>query len=325
MKVGIIGTGVYGMAVALQLAKKCDSVIMWSESEERVLEFRKNHKIKGILDGINIPNNITITSSYEDTVKDAEVVFILSVAKFTKKICDDIKPILKKDTPICIASKGIENESCALLSDIVMQVLETENVAVLSGPTFAIDMANNDPCALTVASKSNYTISKIESVFDSNTIKLRKTDDLIGVQMCGSIKNVIAIAAGILNGMGYQESTRAFLITEALHDIKALITELGGEDKTILSYAGVGDLLLTCTSTKSRNYSFGELVGRKASKDEINDYLSKNTVEGYYTLKSIYKLINDKHIEMPLIDLLYDILINYKDPSTLKDFLIEKK
>ena len=165
----------------------------------------------------------------------------------------------------------------------------------------------------------------IESILENDTVKLRPTTDLIGVQICGSIKNVIAVAAGMLDGMNYPESTQSFLITEALNDIKNLIGALGGNPRTITSFAGVGDLLLTCTSTKSRNFSFGRIIGQGATKEEKEEHLSKNTVEGYYTLKSIYKLIKNKKIKMPIIDLIYKIVMNDEDPKLLISFLVTKK
>lgn len=147
---------------------------------------------------------------------------------------------------------------------------------------------------------------------------------MIGTELCGSIKNVIAVAAGILEGLGYSESTRSFLITESLHDIKELIRGLGGKKKTILSFAGVGDLILTATSTKSRNYSFGILLG-KGEFEEANKYLETTTVEGYYTLKSIYSLLRKRKIKMPVVDLIYKVVMKNEDPNKLVKFLMEKK
>ena len=166
-------------------------------------------------------------------------------------------------------------------------------------------------------------IKVIKNVMENDMLKLRPSNDIIGVELSGSIKNVIAIAAGILDGMGYQESTRSFLITESLHDIKNLIYGLGGKKKTILSFAGVGDLLLTATSTKSRNYSYGKLIGQGKMK-EAEEFLNEKTVEGFYTLKSIHTLIRRKKIKMPIINLIYGIIINNKKPNTLVDFLIKK-
>jgi glycerol-3-phosphate dehydrogenase (NAD(P)+) len=195
----------------------------------------------------------------------------------------------------------------------------------MSGPSFAIDMAKNNPVGLSLASHSKKAIKAIKDVLENDTLKLRETTDLIGVQICGSVKNIIAVAAGMLDGLGYPESTQSFLITEALNDIKNLIGALGGNPKTITSFAGVGDLLLTCTSTKSRNFTFGRVIGLGATKEEKESHLKQNTVEGYYTLKSIYKLIKNKKIKMPIIDLIYKIVMNDEDPKLLISFLVNKK
>ena len=156
-------------------------------------------------------------------------------------------------------------------------------------------------------------------------VKLRNTRDVIGTEICGAIKNVIAISAGILDGMGYPISTSSMFITESLHDIKDLIKALGGSKKTILSFAGFGDLLLTCTSVKSRNYTLGKIIGEGKSKEEIDKYIESTTIEGLYTLMSIRKLIKNKKIKMPIIDLTYDIIINGKSPDELKSFLNKKE
>lgn len=325
MKIALIGTGVYGFAMAMMLNKNKNDLIMWTESKERYQNYLKYGCIKDVIPNIEAPKNIKLTMSYEECLKDAEIVFIMSTATFVGSICRDIKHLIKKSTTICIASKGIENNSCRFLSDIAYEELKNKNIAIISGPSFAIDMANNNPVGLSIASSSKKAVKKIKAVLENDTLKLRETNDLIGVQICGSIKNVIALAAGMLDGMNYPESTQSFLITESLHDIKSLIAALGGNPRTILSYAGVGDLLLTCTSTKSRNYSFGRIIGAGATKEEKEKHLQENTVEGYYTLKSIYKLIKNKKIKMPIINLIYKIVMNDESPELLVDFLINKK
>ncbi|HIS17683.1 MAG TPA: NAD(P)H-dependent glycerol-3-phosphate dehydrogenase [Candidatus Coprovivens excrementavium] len=325
MKIALIGTGVYGLAIALSLNKKEKNLIMWTESEERYQKYLQDGSIKDIIKDIDVPKNIKLTTSYEKAVKNAEIVFITSTAAFVGSICHEIKPYITKKTIICIASKGIENTSCSFLSDIAYEELKNRNIAIISGPSFAIDMAYNNPIGLSIASHSKKAIKAIKSVLENDTIKLRPTSDLIGVQICGSIKNVIAVAAGMLDGMNYPESTQSFLITEALNDIKNLIEALGGNPKTINSFAGVGDLLLTCTSTKSRNFTFGYVIGAGATKEEKEQHLKEHTVEGYYTLKSIYKLIKNKKIKMPIIDLIYKIVMNDEDPKQLINFLINKK
>lgn len=325
MKIALIGTGVYGLAMALMINKNEPNIIMWSESQERYQKYLEDGCIKDIIPNISAPSNIKLTCSYEEATKGADVVFIISTATFVNAICTEINQFITEDTVICIASKGIENHSCRFLSDIAYQTLKTKYIAVISGPSFAIDMVNNNPIGLSIASKEEKAINTIKQILASDTIKLRETKDLIGIQICGSIKNVIAVASGILNGLNYPESTQCFLITEALNDIKNLITALGGNPKTINSFAGVGDSILTCTSTKSRNYSFGKFIGQGATKEEKESYLKEHTVEGYYTLKSIYKLVQTQNIEMPIIDLIYKIIINDEDPQELISFLINKK
>jgi len=193
----------------------------------------------------------------------------------------------------------------------------------MSGPSFAIDIARNEPVGLSIAGTSLKTKRTVINALSSDSVKLRKSSDMVGLEICGSIKNVIAVAAGMIEGLGYSESTRSFLIVESMHDIKWLIDSLGGKKRTILSFAGIGDLLLTCTSTKSRNYSYGVLLGKKDFKG-AKKYLEENTVEGYYTLKSIYTLLRRKKIKMPVINLIYNIVMNEKDPDSIIKFLIKK-
>ena len=321
--IAIIGTGAYGLSIGISLLKKCDHVKMWVESAERAELLNKNKKNSGILPNVVIPDNIEFSNDYEYVLENTDIVFIAVTAKFVGPVAKELKNYNIKNKHFCILSKGIEQNTCEFVTDVFKRHINTKHLSVISGPSFAIDLAKNEPIGLTIASKNKETIKVIKKVMENDMLKLRPSNDVIGVELSGSIKNVIAIAAGILDGMGYQESTRSFLITESLHDIKNLIYGLGGKKKTILSFAGVGDLLLTATSTKSRNYSYGKLIGQGKIK-EANDFLNEKTVEGFYTLKSIHTLIRRKKIKMPIINLIYGIIINKKDPNTLVDFLIKK-
>lgn len=322
-KIAMIGTGAYGLGISIALLKKNESITMWVESEERAKFLNNNKKNANILPNIEIPENITFTNDLNEVISNTNVVFIAVAAKFIDSIAKDLSKLNIKNKHFCILSKGIEQNTCEFVIDVFKRYVKTKNVSVISGPSFAIDMAKGEPVGLTIASKNNKTMLAIKRVLASETVKLRTSNDIIGVELCGSIKNVIAIASGILEGLGYTESTRSFLITESLHDIKSLIYGLGGKKKTILSYAGVGDLLLTATSSKSRNYTYGILIGKK-NYTMAEDYLKNNTVEGYYTLKSIYTLIKRKKINMPIINLIYEIIINKKEPEKLSEFLIKK-
>ncbi len=322
MNIAIIGTGVYGLAMAHALSQnKNNKIKMWSESHESI------DRIKGKdiepLNNIRLDDSIVFSTDYAEVLKDAKLVFIMVAAKFVNSVCKDMKKYITSDMSFVIGSKGIEQDTCRFIHEVFKDNIYTSKLGVISGGSFAIDIANLEPIGLTIATKNNDVFKNVTKAYSNTCIKLRRSKDLLGTELCGSIKNVIAVAAGILEGLGYAESTRSFLITESLHDIKELIFKLGGSKKTILSFAGVGDLLLTATSTKSRNYSYGVLLGSGKFK-EAEEYTKTTTVEGYYTLKSIYTLIGRKKIKMPVIDLIYKIVMNGEDPNKLETFLMKK-
>lgn len=322
MNVSIIGTGIYGIAIALNIARNNHNIKMWSENKELIDNFQKNHNFKPLTD-TKIPKNIIVTNDIKEAIKDTELIIIATTAKYVRSICVAMNPI-SKNIPVCIASKGVENETCSFLSDIVFDILKSKNIGVISGPTFAIDLISEEPCALSLAISSKKTEKIVKKALANHLLKLRINHDLNGTEICGSIKNVIAIAAGILEGLGYHESTRYFLITEAIHDIKELLKKLECNPKTILSFAGIGDLMLTCSTPKSRNYKFGVVIGQTKDKNAIEKYLKENTTEGYYTLFSIKELTKNRKIKIPIINIIYDIVINNKNPEVLPEFLINK-
>lgn len=324
MKISVIGTGAYGLAIALSLAKNGNEIMMWTENVNKELEFKDTGKLSSILPN-DIPYNIKVSSSFEEVLKNTKLIYIVTASKYVASVCEGMLPYYKTSIPVCIATKGLEESSLDLLSNIAQKKLKTKNIAVISGPTFAIDMANNEPVALALASINARTKNLVLKTLPGDTLKLRPTDDLIGIQLCGSVKNIIAIASGILEGLGYSDSSRSFLINESLHDIKHIIKYLGGNPKTILSFAGIGDLMLTCSSKKSRNFSFGYVIGSTKSQEKIEEYLTNNTVEGYYTLETVHNLLKRKKINIELIDVIYNIVYKFDNPETLAKFLITKK
>lgn len=323
MKVCVLGTGAYGIALSLILNENNHEVKMWTKFEEEA-NYLNQKRVSPNLKNILIDKEIVITTNLENSIKDSDLIIIAVPAGVVNSVAKELKNYIAENQHICIASKGIEQDTCLFISDVVNKHIVSDKIGVISGPTFAIDVAHKVPIGLSLASKNEETINIIKQALQNNHVKLRETTDILGIEICGSIKNVIAIAAGMLDGMGLPISTQAMLITESLNDIKELIDALGGDKNTILSYAGFGDILLTCTSSKSRNFSFGHLIGAKTSQKEINNYIKTTTIEGLYTLNSIYKLINHKKVNMPIIDLIYDIIYNNKPVDKLLSFLIEK-
>lgn len=323
MRVTVLGTGAYGLALANMLNQNNNEIILWSKFEEEITYLQKENKAK-VLPNIKLTSNFKYTFNMEEAVNKSKLIIIAVPAGAVNEVSKQLAKYYKKDMHICIASKGIEQNSCLFVSSVVEKYIKTKKLAVISGGTFAIDMFNNCPLGLSLATRNKNTSLIVKEALENKYLKLRTTNDIIGIEICGSIKNVIAIASGMLSGLGYPDSTSCMFITESLNDIKNLIKALGGNKKTILSFAGFGDLLLTCTSTKSRNYTLGEMIGERKPKEEIDNYINNTTIEGLYTLKSIYKLLRRKKVKMPIIDLIYNIIFKETDPDKLASFLITK-
>lgn len=324
MKIGLFGCGAYGMALSSILIENNCSITMWTKFEEEKKQLETTRKNEKLLPGFELSEKIKITTSVEECIEGKDLLIVAIPAAHVDTLAIEMKPYIKNNH-ILIATKGIEQDTGLLINQILEKYLNTKNIAAISGPTFAIDLISKMPAGLAVASKKKETIKRAKKALQNKYIKLRDTDDIVGVEVCGSIKNVIALSSGMLAGLGANDSTTAMLLTEAIHDMKEIIEAFKGDRKTVLSFAGFGDLLLTCTSVKSRNYSFGKLLGEKRSKKEIDEYLKNTTVEGYYTLESIYKLLKNKKVSIPIIDLIYDIAVEGEAPEKLLTFLVEKE
>jgi len=323
MKVGLFGTGAYGMALSSILTHNRHEVIMWTRFEEEKERLEKTRMNEKYLPGFVIDEEVKFTTSIEKCIKETELIIIAIPAAYVDSICKQMKPYVK-DNHIIIATKGIEQGTGLFMDQIVEKYLDTNNIAVISGPSFAVDIITKKPVGLSIASKTSETILLAKQALQSSYIRLRECEDITGVEICGSIKNVIAMAAGMLDGLEANDSTKAMLITEAMYDMEEILDAFDCNRRTVDSYAGIGDLLLTCTSVKSRNYSFGKLIGSKPEQKEIDEYLKNTTVEGYYTLESIYQLLKDKDVSIPIIDLIYEIIVNGKNPELLLAFLVFK-
>lgn len=322
MKIGILGAGAYGMALASVLNKNHWEIEVWTPLQKE-FDYLTKYKTVEKLPNYQIPEEIKFSMDIEEVCKDKELLVIAIPTEYLDSVAKQMAPFIQEQH-ICIATKGIENHTCRFCDDIIKSYIQTEHIAVISGPTFAVDMINEVTMGLTLGTKNLTTKLIVKKAFQNNFLKIRTTMDIKGVEFCGAIKNVIAIAAGMLDGMNLPESTKAMFVTEALHDVKDLIEEFGGEKGTILAFAGFGDLLLTCTSPKSRNFSFGKMIGEQKNPQEINQYKEQTTIEGLYTLDSIYLYSKKREILMPFIDLIYDIIYKNEKPETLLTFLIQK-
>lgn len=322
MKVAILGCGAYGLALASILVKNKVDVTMWSYKEEekdKLIKTRKSDKLKNY----KIPECINFSNNMNEVVREKDLI-VIAVPTFSfESTVIKLKECIDKRQPVLIATKGIQQDTCLFLHDVFKKHCKNK-IAVISGPSFAVDIIREVPIGLSLATKHNSVELLVRECFENKLTKFRSTNDIIGVEVCGSIKNVMAIASGMLEGMNATPSTKALFLTESMNDIKELLFALGGKKKTILSFAGFGDILMTSTSSSSRNFSFGCLIGEGKSKQVVDNYLKETTVEGMYTLQSIHKLVKKKNVKMPIINLIYDIINGKKDKEEILSFLIEK-
>lgn len=324
MKVGILGTGAYGLALSSIMHDNGCDIIMYTRYEEEKERIERERVNELRLPGYKIPKDIKFTTDLATCIRDKDLIVCAIPAAFIDDLAQKIAPYLKMSDKLLIATKGIEQDTGLFIHQIFCKYVKTKNIAVISGPSFASDLITKMPAGLSLASKNKETAKVVRKALANKYIKLRDSKDLVGTEACGAIKNVIALASGMLEGLGANESTKAMLLTEATHDMMEILHAFKARRITVTSFAGLGDLILTCTSIKSRNYSFGKMLGEKASKDKIDKYLEETTVEGYYTVVSIYKLLRDKKVEIPIIDLIYDIAVKGDNPEKLLTFLVEK-
>lgn len=324
MNIGIIGTGAFGIALASVLVKNNNNVTMWSKFEEEIISLKNSRKSPN-LGNYSIPQSIKFTNILEEAVSNSDLIVLVVPAKFINDTSKMLKTYLRSYQHICIASKGFDNNSGKSLYNIVMENLNTDNIGIISGPSFAIDIVNNAPIGVTLASKNDKTIEIIKKSFENNFFKISSTSDVTGVGICGIVKNIMAIGSGIISGMQLPISTNSLLITTALKDIRTIIKALDGSEETLLELAGIGDIILTCTSPKSRNFSFGVLIGENDNKEVIHKYVQNNTVEGLDGLSNINKIVDNLDIYTPFLKLMYEIIFENKTKNDLIMFLTQKK
>lgn len=308
MNITILGCGAFGTALSQMFKENNCNITMWSKFEKEILERKKQY------------SNLTFTSNLNNAILNTDLLVIAIPIEFLENTIIELKDIYNNQD-ILIASKGISQNNNMFATQIIEKYLKVTNIGIISGGTFAEDMINKKIMGLTLATKSNIIIDKVIKTLKNKYLNIETTDDLIGVQICGSIKNVIAIGCGILNGLNYPESTNCLFLTKAIYEIKELIKNLNGNPDTIISFAGLDDIIMTCSSTKSRNYTLGKMLGNKTKQEEINHYIKNTTIEGLYTSKSIYMLSKENNINLPIINLIYNILYQNKSPESIIKYL----
>ena len=317
MKIGVVGAGSWGTALANLLAGKGFKIDLWVFEKQVKDQIESSRENREFLPGIRLSNHIFPSNDMKDVVMEKDLVLVVVPSHVMRETAHQIREYISKKTIIVSASKGIENKTHLTMSGVLREILyETgeDSFAVISGPSFAREVVQNMPTVVAVASRSLKVAAFVQHVFATPYFRVYTNDDMIGVEMGGAVKNVIAIAAGIIDGLGLGLNTRAALITRGLTEIRRLGLKLGANPRTFAGIAGIGDLVLTCTGKVSRNHMVGKKIGVGM---KLNDILSemRMVAEGIKTARSVYNLSKKLDVEMPICHEVYHILYDGISPK----------
>lgn len=319
MKISILGLGAYGIALASVFNENDNKVSMWSKFKDEVDIVKLKRENINVFPGVKIPKGIEITDDLKNCIDGAKIIVLALPMAGVRAVCKELANFLTEDQVLCLVTKGIEQNTNKFASEVVYEETKNNNICMLSGPSFAIDLINKTETGLVVASDSSIAQISVKVCLENERINVSISKDIMGVQIAAASKNVFAIIMGYLEGKDFCDSTKAAVLSCISNDLRLMIEILGGKSHTIFSYAGLGDLLLTCMSSKSRNFTFGKYLGLGYTVDKALEEMDTRTVEGLYTLEAIYKLLKEKEVVINSIDMLYKIIYeNLKVDKVLK-------
>jgi glycerol-3-phosphate dehydrogenase (NAD(P)+) len=311
--ISVIGSGSWGTTLANHLAEKGLNVKLWSYETDLVNEIKRTGINTIYLPGIPLSRNIDVTDDLEKALKNARYILSVVPTQFTRSVFSNAIHYLSENAMIVSASKGIEHGSLLTVSSI-LENLTGRKVSVLSGPSFAEEVIKKLPTAVTIASPDKKIAMLLQDLFTTEYFRIYTNTDMLGVELGGALKNVMAIASGISDGLGLGTSTRAALITRGLAEMTRLGIAMGAREKTFGGLSGIGDLVLTCTGTLSRNHTVGFRLGRGETLDNILSSM-KMVAEGVATSESAFELARKHNVEMPIVDQIYMVIKENKKPS----------
>lgn len=318
MKIGILGAGALAIALTKVIDNEKHDITLWTKFElekEDIMHSRENTKL---FPGVRISDDVKVTNDLAEAVVGADVIINVLPFIAVGDIIPLLKPIYNKNQIILSTTKGIDEENFTTSTKLFEQGLGANKIAALSGPSFAIEIARGDNISFMLGSKDEETIRVITDLIDAESIRLEATDDIDGIQLAGGIKNAIAVGSGMLDGLKAADSTKAAYIAMGMADMAKLIVSLGGKKETAYTYAGIGDLLLTCMSSTSRNFTFGSYVGQGFTVEQAFARMGGKTVEGYKVIRTLHKYAKERKISLHTIDTLYNIIFENGDYKKVK-------
>lgn len=330
VKVGVLGAGTWGTALAIILSENGHEVTLWSAIESEIKEIKEKRSLENKLPRAVIPEEICATTNLEETCREKDLIVFAVASPFVRMTAKKAAPFLSREIPIVNVAKGIEEESLFTLTEIIEDELKKDNgnignVAVLSGPSHAEEVSVRIPTTVVAGAKTHETACFIQDVFMTERFRVYTSPDIVGIELGGAIKNVIALAAGILDGLEFGDNSKAALITRGMYEIGKLGIKVGGKLETFAGLSGIGDLIVTCTSSHSRNHNAGFLIGKGKTANEAMKEVGQ-VVEGVYAAKAALKLAKKYDVDMPIVEKMNEVLFENKDPMTaVSELLLRDK
>jgi len=323
--VGVVGAGSWGTALALVLEKNSHQVTLWSSREEKAKELQRLRENSDKLPGVKIPDTIEITADMESAVKGKEVVILGVPSLYIRSTAAKMAPYVHDGQIVVNVSKGIEESTLKTMTEVISEELPGADVAVLSGPSHAEEVSRWIPTTVVAGAKSRKTAEILQNLFMNEVFRVYTSPDMLGIEVGGALKNVIALAAGITDGLGYGDNTKAALITRGIAEISRLGVAMGGYQETFSGLAGMGDLIVTCASRHSRNRKAGYLIGKGYKMQEAMDEV-KMVVEGVYSAKAALKLAKKYDVRMPIIEQVNAVLFEEKPvEEAVRELMVRDK
>lgn len=311
-KISIIGAGSWGTTLAVLLAEKKYGINLWVREKELLDVIKKERVNKWFLPSIKIPDNVIATNSLEEAISDRDLIVFAVPSEFLRNIAKESSKYVKNQIIVNVA-KGIEYKTYKRMSQVLEEELKNVKIVALSGPNHSEEVSKKIPTATVIASKDLDCLSEVKNIFSTDYFKVYPYDDVIGVEICGAVKNITAIAIGICDGLGLGDNAKGSIITLGLTEMNRFGRYFGAKQKTCYGLAGVGDLVATCTSKHSRNRFIGEKIAKGLSLDEIKEEMHGMVAEGIKTTKAVYELSKNNNINLPLTTQVYEVLFKSKD------------
>ena len=322
-KIAIIGSGSWGVALAIHLAKNGNKVKIWSFAQDEA-DLINNEKKCKFLPNVVIPENIECTTSFKDALNGAELILQVTPSKFTRDTVKQYKQYVDvKNQPIVVCSKGIEKDTADTLDEVVLEEIPEARVGALSGPSHAEEVSIAVPTVLVIGSKDEEIKEIVQDAFMNEYMRIYTSNDIKGVELGGALKNIIAFCAGVAAGIGLGDNTFAALITRGLAELSRLGVALGGQKETLYGLSGLGDLIVTCLSEHSRNRKAGKLIGQGKSLEETKKEVGM-TIESIDNIEVAHELGKLHNIEMPIVEAVYGILYKGLKPEDAVDMLMNR-